>query len=106
MPLPLLLIPALIAAASAAAGGIAGAAGQKANSDAAADQAAQDRALQEKLQKLQMAQQAGQFQTNLENQGLQTVEQAKQSEANSLLDRASERQKSRAGLLNALSKLV
>lgn len=101
-----IIIAALISAAAAAAGGIAGAAGQGEAAKNAANMSAEQRRQQEKIVKMQLAQQQAQFDQTQAMQGQQAVGSAIQNQANTALDRAAERQKSRTGLLQALSRLM
>lgn len=104
--MPIAIIGALISAAAMAAQGAAGAAGQKAASDANAAQSAAQRATQEKIAKMQLAQNADQFGKTQFAAANQTLGSAYQNQADTMVDRGSERQKSRAGLLNALQGLM
>ncbi len=101
-----LIAAAIISAAAAAASGIAGAAGQGAAADAQAKESAASRKLQEKLLKMQLAQQGQQFNQNYAMQAQQALGSTYQDQANVGLDRAAERQKSRANLLSALGRMM
>lgn len=104
--MPVAVIGALISAAVAAASGIAGAASQKSATDAAGAQSAAQRKMQEKMLKMQLGQQAQQFESNRGMQAQQAVGAAYQNQADTMVNRGAERQQSRAGLVKALSGLM
>jgi hypothetical protein len=100
------IAPAIISAAAAAASGIAGAAAQGEAAENQATQSAADRRLQEKLLKMRLGQEQQQFDQSARMQAMQALGQTYSDRANIGLDRAAERQKSRAGLLSALGQLM
>jgi hypothetical protein len=100
------IVAALISAAAAAAGGIAGAAGQGEAAKAQGQQSAAERRLHEKIVKMQLAQQQQQFDQAHRMQAAQALGSTHQDQASIGLDRAAERQKSRAGLINAFSQMM
>lgn len=89
-----MLIPAIISAMAAAGGGIAGAAGQQAQADFNAQQSAQDRALQERVLKMQLAQQQG-----IQNQDLGA--QATQNLGNAYANQAQNTQRAARAQIGA-----
>jgi hypothetical protein len=101
-----LVIAALIGAAASAATAAGSAAANGAATDAANAQNDKARRQQERMQKAQLAEQARQFEINRQAQAQQALGATYDAAAKSTLDRAAERQKSRAGLLNAFSQLM
>ena len=106
MAIPIPIILGIICEAASAAGGIAGAAGQKAQSDAAAANSDSDRRLQEKLIRMQLAQQKQQFDQNNLMQAQQALASTYQQKADLGLNRAADRQQARARLLQSLSRIA
>lgn len=104
--IPPIVIAALIGAAASAATGIAGAAGQGEAAKRAGEQSDAQRRLQEKLAKMQLAQNQQQFEQNALMQAQQAIGGSIQNEANTVLDRAAERQRQRGSLSKALGALL
>jgi hypothetical protein len=95
---------AIISAAAAAASGIAGAAGSASAANAQAADSERQRRLQEKLAKLQLAEQRRQGQASALQATQQTLGSTYQDAAQTGLNRAAERQSSRKSLVDSLSR--
>lgn len=99
-----IIAAALISAAAAAASGIAGAAGSAASADAASKDSEKSRRLQEKLAKMQLAEQQRQARLSQLGALQQTLGSSYQDAGQTQINRAAERQASRKGLIDSLSR--
>ena len=100
----MLWVPALIGAIAAAATGIAGAASSSAAADAQSKDSEKSRRLQEKLAKMQLAEQKRQGQLSQLGAMQQTLGSSYQDAGQMQINRAAERQASRKALMDSLSR--